>query len=69
MVKVNWTKWVDERPEKEGVYHAYWSDKEIETYTIEGDELCMDEIAVGSYGCTLLYWAENVEPPSAEDED
>ena len=47
------------------MYLTYWSDKALETYPIEIDELEKDTISVSN--SILICWAENVDPPT-EDE-
>ena len=62
LVNVDWKLWSEERPETTGVYLTYWSDKALETFVIGIDELDMELVSCSS--TVLIYWAENVAPPS-----
>ena len=62
LVNVDWKLWSEERPETTGVYLTYWSDKALETYSVGIDELRKNTVSCSN--SVLVYWAENVAPPS-----
>ena len=63
MTKVEWVSCTGTGswPDEPGNYLNYWSDSSIETFYLDDEDLEKSSITVGN--STLLYWADNVEPP------
>ena len=63
MTKVEWVSWTvkGDAPDEPGNYLTYWSDGYIETFYLDEEDLEKSSITAGN--STLLYWADNVEPP------